>query len=121
MAKKKTKSFKKKKVKLLEIRKGDIVEIIHGNDRGKHGKVLKVYPRSQRLIVEGIRFIKRHTKPTQQDQKGGIQEREAPVHISDVMLICPNCGAKTRIGHHFLEDGTKVRVCMVCNEMIDNR
>jgi len=115
------KGKKKIKVKPLDIRKGDIIEVIAGNDRGKRGKVLKVYPRTQRLVVEGVRFVKRHTRPTQQDQQGGIQEREAPIHISDVMLVCPNCGAKTRIGHHFLEDGTKVRVCMVCKEMMESR
>ena len=106
---------------IKDIRKGDVVEVIAGNDRGKRGKVLKVFPRDNRIIVERIRFIKRHTRPTQRDPQGGIQEREAPIHISNVMLVCPNCGEKTRIGHHFLEDGTKVRICKICDEMIESK
>ncbi|RKZ28143.1 50S ribosomal protein L24 [bacterium] len=106
--------------KHLKIKKNDIVQIISGNDRGERGKVLKVYPSKQTIIVEGINFIKRHTKPTQKDPQGGIQEREAPIHISSVMLVCPNCGQPTRVGFHFMEDGTKVRVCRKCNEMIES-
>ena len=98
-----------------------MVEIIAGNERGKRGKVLKIYPEGRRIIVEGIQFIKRHTKPTQRDPQGGVQERESPIPISNVMLVCPNCGHPTRIGHHFLEDGTKVRVCRRCDEMIENK
>ena len=105
----------------LEIRKDDAVEVVAGEDKGKRGKVLKVFPRGRRVIVEGVNFIKRHTRPTQRDPQGGVQEREASVHISNVMLICPNCGHPTRIGHHFLEDGTRVRVCRKCNEMLENK
>jgi len=103
----------------LKIKKGDIVEVIAGNDRGKRGKVLKVYPRVQKVIVESIKFMKRHTRATQTNPQGGIQTREAPIHISNLMLICPSCGYPARIGHHFLEDGTKVRVCRKCNEIVD--
>jgi len=113
---------KKKKEKIkpvrLKLKKGDLVEVIAGNDRGKRGKILKVFPRERKAIVEGVRFIKRHTRPTQRNPQGGIQTREAPIHISNLMLICPNCGNKTRVGYHFLEDGTKVRVCKVCHEII---
>jgi len=105
----------------LEIKKGDVVEVVAGDDKGKRGKVLKVFPRGRRIIIESINFIKRHTRPTQRDPQGGVQEREAPIHVSNVMLICPNCGHPTRIGHHFLEDGTKVRVCRKCNEMLENK
>ncbi len=103
----------------LKIKKGDIVEVVTGNYRGARGKVLKVYQKEKKLIVEGINFIKRHTRPTQQDPQGGIQEREAPIHISNVMLVCPNCGQPSRVGFHFMEDGTKIRICKRCREMIE--
>ncbi|RKZ32522.1 50S ribosomal protein L24 [bacterium] len=103
----------------MKIKKGDIVEVVTGNYRGARGKVLKVYQKEKKLIVEGINFIKRHTRPTQQDPQGGIQEREAPIHISNVMLVCPNCGQPSRVGFHFMEDGTKIRICKRCREMIE--
>ncbi|RKZ30450.1 50S ribosomal protein L24, partial [bacterium] len=95
------------------------VKVIAGNYRGKTGKVLKVFPKDKRLIVEGVNFIKRHTRPKSQTDQGGIQEREAPIDVSNVMLICPKCGAPTRIGMYFTEDGSKVRICTKCREMID--
>ncbi|MCD6502313.1 50S ribosomal protein L24 [bacterium] len=110
---------KKQKLSSFKIKKNDTVKVIAGNYSGKKGKVLKVFPRSQRLIVEGVNFIHRHTKPTTENQQGGIQEREAPVNISNVMLICPKCGGATRIGTLFSEDGSKVRFCRKCKEMID--
>jgi len=103
----------------VKIKKNDTVRVIAGNSRGSKGKVLKVFPRSQRVIVEGINFIKRHTKARSQTDPGGIQEREAPIHISNVMLICPKCGAETRIGMHLAEDGSKIRLCIKCREMVD--
>ncbi len=103
----------------VRIKKNDIVRVIAGNYRGAKGKVLKVFPRSRRVIIEGVNFIKRHTKPRSQSDPGGIQEREAPIHISNVELVCPKCGAETRIGMHFTEDGSKVRICKKCLEMID--
>ncbi|MCD6531659.1 50S ribosomal protein L24 [bacterium] len=104
---------------MAKIKKGDLVEVIAGNDRGVRGKVLKVFPRENRIIVEGVHFVKRHVRPTQRDPQGGIQEREAPIHISNVMLVCPNCGHPTRVGFKFMEDGTRVRVCRKCHEMIE--
>ncbi|HHS49849.1 MAG TPA: 50S ribosomal protein L24 [candidate division Zixibacteria bacterium] len=103
----------------IRVKKNDIVKVIAGNSRGKKGKVLKVYPRSRRVVVEGVNFILRHTRPSSQTQQGGIQEREAPVNVSNVMLICPKCGGTTRIGMHFTDDGSKVRFCKKCREMID--
>ena len=103
----------------MRIKKGDVVQVIAGNYRGKKGKVLKVFPDERRVIVEGANFIQRHTRPTQTNQQGGIQEREAPIDISNVMLVCPKCGANTRIGMHHMEDGSKNRVCKKCREMID--
>ena len=109
----------KDKVTPVRIKKNDIVKIIAGNYRGKKGKVLKVYPRRNRLIVEGVNFVKRHTRPKSQTDPGGIQEREGPIDVSNVMLICPKCSAPTRVGMYFTEDGSKVRICCKCREMID--
>jgi len=117
----KAKQTSKKLVIRLEIRKGDVVEVITGNDKGKRGKVLKIFPEMRKLIIERVHFMKKHVRPTRQDPKGGIQERETPIHISNVMLVCPNCNSKTRIGHHKLEDGSRVRICRLCKEMVDNR
>ncbi|MCK5832251.1 50S ribosomal protein L24 [bacterium] len=103
----------------MRIKKNDIVKVIAGNSRGKKGKVLKVYPRTRRLVIEGVNFILRHTKATSQTNQGGIQEREAPISVSNVMLICPKCGGMTRIGTHFTDDGSKARFCRKCREMID--
>ena len=83
----------------MDIKKDDMVLVISGNDRGKKGKVLKVMPKQKRLIVEGINFIKRHTKPNQVNPQGGIIEKEGTINVSNVMLICPVTGEPTRIGH----------------------
>lgn len=94
----------------LKVRKGDEVVVIAGNDKGKRGKVLKVFPTEDRVIVEGVRFIKRHTKPNQKVPQGGIVEREGKIHVSNVMVIDPKSGEKTRIGHKMVEgDGGKQR------------
>jgi large subunit ribosomal protein L24 len=94
----------------LKVRKGDEVVIIAGNDNGKHGKVLKVFPTEDRVIVEGVHFVKRHTKPNQKVPQGGIVEREGKIHVSNVMVIDPKSGKPTRIGHHTVEaDGGKQR------------
>src|SRR6266496_1345056 len=97
------------------LRKNDSVLIITGKDRGKRGRVLKVVPENNRLVVEGVNMIKRHTKPNPgKNIKGGIIEREASVHASNVQLVCPECGVQTRIGHKILGDGRKVRICREC-------
>jgi large subunit ribosomal protein L24 len=108
------------------IRKNDNVLVITGKDRGKRGRVLKVLPgpkgeaASSRLVVEGVNMIKRHTKPNPGKQvKGGIVEREASLHASNVQLVCPECGAQTRIGHKVLGDGRKVRICRKCEGVVD--
>lgn len=107
----------------LNIRKGDEVLVVAGNDRGKKGKVLKVIPREDRIIVEGVHFIKRHTKPNQKIPQGGIVEREGKIHVSNVMVICPKTGKPTRIGQTFLEtEGGKkrrARVAKVSGEVLD--
>jgi large subunit ribosomal protein L24 len=102
------------------IRRNDTVVVITGKDRGKRGRVLKILPVKNRLIVEGVNFIKRHTKPNpQRNIKGGIVEREASLHTSNVQLVCPECGSPTRIGRRILGDGRKVRICRKCEGVVD--
>jgi large subunit ribosomal protein L24 len=103
----------------VHVKKGDTVEVIAGRQRGKRGKVLKVVPKHGRLIVEGVNVVKRHSKPTQKLPQGGIVEKEAPVYSSRVMLVCPRCGKASRVGHGYLADGAKVRVCKRCGEQIE--
>ena len=102
------------------IRKNDNVVVTTGKDRGKKGRILKVLPDNNRLIVEGVNLIKRHTKPNPgRNIKGGVVEREAPVHASNVQLVCPECSKPTRIGHKILGDGRKVRICRKCEGVVD--
>ena len=105
------------------IRKNDNVLVIAGRDRGKRGRVLKVVPGTDgknRLVVEGVNMIKRHTKANpQKNVKGGIIEREAAFNASNVQLVCPECGARTRIGRRRLEDGRRVRYCVKCKGVVD--
>src|ERR671911_897918 len=101
------------------LRKNDNVLVITGKDRGKKGRVLKVVPAKNRLVVEGVNMIKRHTKPNpQRNVKGGIVEREASLHASNVQLVCPECGKMTRIGHRIQGD-RKVRICRKCEGVVD--
>jgi large subunit ribosomal protein L24 len=99
--------------------KGDTVLVVTGNDAGKTGKVLKVFAEKNRVVVEGVNFIKRHTRPTQRSPQGGIQEREAAIHASNAMLYCTKCGRGTRVRHQELSDGTTVRACAHCGEVIE--
>ena len=103
----------------MKIRKNDEVLVILGRDRGKKGKVQRHFPENNRLIVEGANMIKRHMKPKGPMRQAGIIEKEAPIHISDVMLICKKCNKPTRVGYHYLEGKNKVRVCKKCHEVID--
>ena len=105
----------------MKINKNDMVLVIAGNDRGKRGRVLKVYPEKQRIIVEGVHFVKRHMKPTQQSPQGGIVEKEGAIHVSNVMLIDPKTNQPTRVGRVVLTGGEKkqrVRIAKVSKEMI---
>jgi large subunit ribosomal protein L24 len=104
----------------MRIKKGDLVRVIGGNDKGKDGKVLKVYPRTNRVIVEKINLIKRHTRATQTNPQGGIVEKEAPIHVSNVMLVCPNTKKPTRIGKEILSDGSRARVSKQSGEMLSD-
>ena len=102
------------------IRRNDNVVVITGKDRGTRGRVLKVDPAKNRLVVEGVNFIKRHTKPNPQRQiKGGVVEREASLHASNVQLVCPECDKPTRLGRKILGDGRKVRICRKCEGVVD--
>ncbi|MFW6266090.1 MAG: 50S ribosomal protein L24 [Halanaerobiales bacterium] len=103
----------------MRIKKGDQVEVIAGKDKGKRGEVLSVQPKEDRVIVEGINIVHRHQRPTQDMPQGGIIENEAPIHISNVMLVCPHCDERTRFSVDKIEDGSKVRVCKKCDEVID--
>ncbi len=103
----------------MKIRKNDTVLVVTGKDRGKKGKVRFAYPKEDRLLVEGVNFIKRHTRAVKGVRQAGIIEREEKIHISDVMLLCSKCNKPTRVGFRTLEDGKKVRVCKVCHEVID--
>ncbi len=102
------------------VRKNDNVVVMAGRDRGKRGRVLKVFPDRNRVVIEGVNFIKRHTRPNPRQQvKGGIVEREASVHASNVQIVCPECGVPTRIGRQLLGDGRKVRICRKCDGAVD--
>jgi large subunit ribosomal protein L24 len=102
------------------IRKNDNVVVTTGKDRGKRGRVVRVVPEKNRVVVEGVNIIKRHTKANpQRNVKGGLVEREAPLHASNVQLVCPECGKPTRIGKKILGDGRKVRVCRKCEGVVD--
>jgi len=103
----------------MRIRKDDTVKVITGKDRGKTGKVHRVIPDDNKVLVEGINIVKRHQRPRPNVRQSGIIEREAPLDLSNVMLICTKCGKPTRIGHRFLGDGTKVRMCRKCGEVTD--
>jgi len=103
----------------MKIRKNDTVLVITGKDKGKKGKVRFAYPKKERIVVEGINFIKRHMRATGQVRQAGIIEREATIQVSNVMLLCSKCNHPTRVGFHTLEDGRKVRVCRSCGEVID--
>ena len=103
----------------MKIRKNDTVMVIAGKDKGKKGKVRFAYPKNRRILVEGVNFIKKHSRAKRQARQAGIIDLEASVDISNVMLLCEKCNRPTRIGFRFLEDGRKVRFCRSCNEVID--
>ncbi|WP_222429976.1 50S ribosomal protein L24 [Paenibacillus cremeus] len=103
----------------LHVKKEDNVFVITGKDKGKKGRVLAAFPRENRVLVEGVNLIKKHTKPSQQNPQGGIIEQEAPIHVSNVMLIDPKSGQPTRVGYKVLENGKKVRVAKKSGEVID--
>ena len=104
----------------MRIRKNDMVRVIAGNDKGKEGKILKVFPGSNRIIVEKVNMTKRHTRASKNLPQGGIIEQEGPIDASNVMLICPNTGKPTRIGKDILSDGSRARVSKQSGEMLND-
>ncbi len=103
----------------MKIRKDDTVMVIAGKDKGKTGKLRFSYPKKERVMVEGINFIKRHVRARGRVRQAGIIQLEAPIPMSNVMLLCSRCNRPTRVSFRFLEDGRKVRVCNRCSEVID--
>jgi large subunit ribosomal protein L24 len=103
------------------LKKNDQVEVIAGKDKGRVGKILRVLPDSEKAVVERINMVKRHTKAKEMNQQGQIIEKEKPIHISNLQLICPECTKTGRIGKKILEDGTKVRYCKSCGGSIESK
>ncbi len=104
----------------MKIKKGDTVEVISGDDRGSRGTVHRVMPAQKRVLVSGVNLVKKHQRRTGDVRtQFGIIEREAPIDISNVALVCPRCNQASRVGYRIMEDGTKVRVCRKCDETIE--
>ena len=103
----------------MQIRKNDSVMVIAGKERGKTGKVLRVLLDKDAVIIERTNMVKRHTKPRGPQQPGGIVEKEARIHASNIMIMCDKCNAPVRIGHKILADGDKIRICRRCQEALD--
>jgi large subunit ribosomal protein L24 len=104
----------------IRLRKNDLVEVVSGRDAGKRGRILVVFPERGRVLVQGVNFIKRHTRPNpQKNIKGGIAEREAPIHVSNVMIVSPDDDKRTRIGSKLLPDGRKARIGRRSGEVLD--
>jgi ribosomal protein L24, bacterial/organelle len=108
-------------VKKLHVKKEDKVVILSGKDKGKEGKVKESQPKKDRVIVEGVNMVSRHSKPSQKSPQGGIVRKEAPVHASNVMLVCPSCKKPTRIQKKELADKSFARACKKCGELIDKK
>lgn len=102
----------------MHVKKGDMVVVISGKDKGKKGKVLAAMPKKNRVIVEGVNMLTKHQKPNPQLQQGGIIHQEGPIHVSNVMLYCSKDKTGVRVGHKVLENGKKVRVCKKCGEVL---
>lgn len=102
----------------MRIRRSDRVLVLTGNERGKKGKVLKVFPGKGTAIVEGINFMKRHTRPSAKNQQGGILEKEAPMRLCNLALVCPGCGDASRFGTRRDDEGKAYRVCKSCGEIV---
>ena len=104
---------------LARIRTGDTVQVMAGREKGKTGKVLEILIERERALIEGLNRVKRHLRPKSQKEQGGILEKEAPVHLSNLQVVCTKCGKATRIAHKVLASGQKARVCKKCGEILD--
>ena len=101
----------------MNVKKGDLVQVLSGKDKGKQANVLRAFPSEGKVLVEGVAIVKKATRPTQQNQQGGIVSQEAKIDVSNVALVCPKCGQATRVGHAVDGEGKKVRVCKKCGEL----
>ena len=99
----------------MRIKKGDTVQVLSGNDKGKTGEVLEVMPKTEKVVVKGVNIRKKHVKPRKQGEEGGIISVEVAIHSSKASVVCPKCGKATRIGFKENKDNKKVRVCKKCN------
>lgn len=100
----------------MKIRKGDRVRVLTGKDRGAEGEVMAALPRERKVIVDGVNIAKKHQKPKSATIQGGIIDKDMPIPVANVALVCPSCGKATRVGYRFEPDGTKVRVCRKCEK-----
>ena len=107
-------------MKKMHVKRGDIVKVISGKDKGKEGKILTAYPETGKVVVEGVAMVTKHQKPRQQGQEGGIINVEAAIDASNVLRVCSKCGKPARTGVKVLEDGSKVRYCKKCEEVFNN-
>jgi len=105
--------------KHVHVKKDDQVKVIAGKEKGKTGKILRVLGKKDSVLVEKVNLVKRHTRPSSQHRQGGIIEKESPIHISNVMIICTKCNSVVKMGRKLLEDGAKVRSCKKCGEVMD--
>ncbi len=103
---------------MAKIKKNDTVKMAAGRDKGKTGKVITVFPGNNRVLVQGLNMVKKHARRTREDQQGGIIQKESPVDVSNLMVVCQKCGKPTRVGFSLLSDGTKTRICKKCKEII---
>ncbi len=103
----------------MHVHREDTVLVLTGKDKGKKGRVIRLFPKVDKALVEKINMVKRHTRPSQQLPQGGILEKEAPIHLSNLQVICLKCGKATRVAHKTLASGQKTRVCKKCGEILD--
>ncbi len=103
----------------MHVKKGDLVKVLAGRDKGKEGHIVQAFPKENRVVVEKVNLVKRHQRPTADNPQGGIITKEAPIHVSNVMKVCTSCRKPTRIAHKFLDDGKKVRTCKHCGATLD--
>jgi large subunit ribosomal protein L24 len=105
----------------LGIRKNDNVEVVSGKEKGRRGRVLRVLPKTNRLMVENVNMAKKHTRPSNDNPQGGVVKKELTLHISNVMIVCNKCDEPRRIGHKVINESNKVRVCRKCGEMLETK
>ena len=103
---------------MARIKKNDTVKLLAGKDKGKSGKVIFVYPKIDRALVQGLNLVKKHARRTKEDQQGGIIQKESPVNLSNLMVVCQKCAKPAKVSFNTLSDGTKVRICRKCKELV---